>query len=445
MNTSTRRAVVLVVTPVRNGAEYLDQTIQSVLEQRGDFEIRYHVQDGGSSDGTLAIIRHWAARVEEGGGRVNGGAPVQMSWASAPDRSMYDAVQSGFETLLTSVSPSDEHHALMTWINSDDLFAPGAFQTASEVFRDNPAERWVTGIPSIIREDGVIVDVRDPPYAYARDSLAAGRYDGRSRAFLQQEGTFWTVDFWRRIGGLNRDLRLAGDWDLWRRMARESRVVSLRAVLAYHRRRSGQLTTEMAKYWAEVDKIAGDSPASAPLHERDIGYVACWLPNEQRWEVHAVDMAGAQELPSSSDTQGLPLRVDFSRDTWPRCIRNASGLSGAEPWGRWSDAALAPSARITFLRPLPRAGTLRLCLAVLDQRCNPVVVTIGSATFDIRASQEPQEFALAFEADTETDTIDIRASQSFAPRDLGWSSDTRRLGVALHWLEILPGAQARPA
>src|SRR5439155_15551250 len=125
----------------------------------------------------------------------------------------------------------------MTWINADDIFAAGAFRTATSFLFENPDRHWVTGIPSTITEDGTIADVRDAPYAYSRRHLALGRYDGRSRPFFQQEGTFWTGSLWSRVGGLNSRLRLAGDWDLWRRMARETNVVTLRAVLAHHRRR----------------------------------------------------------------------------------------------------------------------------------------------------------------------------------------------------------------
>src|SRR5437868_4002347 len=51
--------VVLVVTPSLNAERYIEQTILSVAQQRGDFEIRYHVQDGGSTDATVAITQAW--------------------------------------------------------------------------------------------------------------------------------------------------------------------------------------------------------------------------------------------------------------------------------------------------------------------------------------------------------------------------------------------------
>ena len=48
-----------IVTPVFNGARFLDETILSVLAQAGPFGLRYHVQDGGSTDGTVEKLAAW--------------------------------------------------------------------------------------------------------------------------------------------------------------------------------------------------------------------------------------------------------------------------------------------------------------------------------------------------------------------------------------------------
>lgn len=282
-------AAFLIVTPSYDAPEFLDRTIESVISQTGHFDLHYHIQDGGSGEETLAIIRNWEQRFSDAAS--GDGGKISFSWCSEPDRSMYDAIQKGFEFLLRANAPAArDERTMMTWINTDDLFTPYALHTVHEFLADHPEETWVTGMPCLIREDGCIADIRLEDCGYARARLAQGQYDGRRLPFVMQEGTFWTTGLWRRVGGLNADLRLAGDWDLWRRMAQIARLINLRAVLAYHRRRPGQLSGDMTSYWAEVDRINSElanSGAPARLAGERLAlegaWMAAWRPNLGRW------------------------------------------------------------------------------------------------------------------------------------------------------------------
>lgn len=280
----------LIVTPSYNAPEFLDETIASVVDQQGHFTIHYHLQDGGSDDRTLAIIRTWAERLQRSSSDAGGNGRMIFSWASERDRSMYDAIQNGFDHLLRTNRFEPGDRVIMAWINSDDRFTPNAFHTVAEFLREQPAEEWVTGLPCLIREDGCIADLRLEDCGYARTRLARGEYDGRRLPPVMQEGTFWTLDLWRRVGGLNRDLKLAGDWDLWRRMARHARLINLRAVLAYHRRRSGQLSADLTKYWSEIDALRSRTDAAAATLVGDGerialegAWMAAWRINLGRW------------------------------------------------------------------------------------------------------------------------------------------------------------------
>jgi len=280
----------LIVTPSFNAPEFLDETIESIVSQRGDFTIRYHIQDGGSTDRTLDLLALWAERLAAERLRVDL-PPLHFSWKSEPDRSMYDGIQKGFDELLRRQVSDAPGLVIMTWINTDDLFAPNAFQTVAQFLRANPEEQWVTGIPCLIREDGCIADTRLEGFGYARARLAKGQYDGRQFPFVMQEGTFWTRDLWLAAGGLNVDLRLSGDWDLWRRMARFQRLVTVRGVLAYHRRRPGQLSGDMERYWAELDQcLSGtvqDARSDRPLTGERLAlegaWTASWRIKQERW------------------------------------------------------------------------------------------------------------------------------------------------------------------
>jgi glycosyltransferase involved in cell wall biosynthesis len=280
----------LIVTPAFNAPEFLDETIDSVVSQRGDFTVRYHIQDGGSTDSTLSILDAWASHLAAPLKAKGNG--VRFSWKSEPDRSMYDGIQKGFDELLRRQGNDPDELVVMTWINSDDRFTPNAFQTVAKFLSDNPEEQWITGLPCLVREDGCIADTRLENFGYARARLAKGQHDGRTLPFVMQEGTFWTRDLWEAVGGLNVDLRLAGDWDLWRRMAQFSRLITFRAVLAYHRRRPGQLSDDMTRYWEELDRcelaVSGqEKQATETAHAiaLDGAWTASWRMKLEKWAI----------------------------------------------------------------------------------------------------------------------------------------------------------------
>ena len=86
-----------IVTPTLNSEDFLDETIASVVTQAGDFSIRYHIQDGGSKDGTLAIIEAWQARLTPGALPVRCRG-ITFSFTVSKDGGMYQAMKRAFAT-----------------------------------------------------------------------------------------------------------------------------------------------------------------------------------------------------------------------------------------------------------------------------------------------------------------------------------------------------------
>lgn len=272
--------VFLVVTPVFNGAKYLDEAIESVVSQAGDFFIRYHIQDGGSADETIDIVRRWNARLEIGDFPLRC-AGVQFTFSSRPDDGMYDAIASGFRSL----EPSSED--VMCWINADDRLAPGAMRSVAEIFRDLPHVELAGGRVKLIDSLGRTT-VCGPLTTYPRQTVAAGLHDGRFLPSIQQEGTFWRGALWLRVGGVDTRFRLAGDWDLWRRFAAEVEYYAIDAVTGIHRRHSGQLTAEMAAYYQEIDSKMKSILDRTIATEGE--YLEWWRPNrasDERFTAHA--------------------------------------------------------------------------------------------------------------------------------------------------------------
>ena len=250
--------IVLVVTPTKNIENYLTQTIYSVVSQAGDFELYYHIQDGQSSDKTVETIRKWEQTLNDSESLYTRCSKISFSWSSEKDGGMYDAINRGFKNLLIrwpEISNFNPEQVVMTWINGDDILAQGSIQTAVSIFRETTFQ-WLTGIPSQIREDGAIIDTRDSPCCYSRDLLAQGLNDGRNFHFVQQEGTYWRQSLWQLAGPLDSSFKLAGDWDLWKRFAVFSELVTVRGVLALFRRHSEQLSRQIESYYEEIDSVA---------------------------------------------------------------------------------------------------------------------------------------------------------------------------------------------
>ena len=241
----------LIVTPSLNSESFIDETIASIFQQRGRFRLLYHVQDGGSTDGTRSILHKWADYAKA---RKEDCLPlIDFSWASVADSGMYEAIQRGFNQLLDRAGELGST-VVMSWLNSDDLLASQALCSVAAFFTEHPEIHWITGIGGTLNTEGVVTSTWPLGEGYPQNLIAAGYFDGRTLPFIQQEGSFWTSHLWRQCGGLNwAEFRLAGDWDLWRRMALHAPLVTLDTVLAYHRRHENQLSKAVVRYNREMD------------------------------------------------------------------------------------------------------------------------------------------------------------------------------------------------
>lgn len=171
---------IAIVTPSLNQATFLKTTIDSVVSQNYP-ALDYHVQDGGSTDGSLDVLASYGDR---------------LSWSSEPDGGQSAAINRGFENV---------HADIMAYLNSDDLLLPGSLAYVASVFNQRPDIDVIyshrINIDSEGREVGRWIL---PPHD--ADAL-------RWADYVPQETMFWRRRVWEGAGSLDESFRYAMDWD----------------------------------------------------------------------------------------------------------------------------------------------------------------------------------------------------------------------------------------
>jgi glycosyltransferase involved in cell wall biosynthesis len=242
-----------IVTPCRNAAAFIDETIFSVISQAGPFSIRYHVQDGGSTDGTTEKLECWRRLLGSQFPRSCEG--IEFSYASAADEGMYHAIDRGFRACGSG--------DVLAWINADDRYMPAGFAVVAHIFGRWADIDWVTGRISIVTESGFQKHLS--ARLFPRKAVRAGVFDLRHapKLAIAQDSTFWRRGLWESAGGLNTSLKLVGDYDLWRRFADHADLVTVDATLSSFRERPGQLSEGLSAYHAEMDERLSKAEKSA--------------------------------------------------------------------------------------------------------------------------------------------------------------------------------------
>lgn len=140
---------------------------------------------------------------------------------------------------------------------------------------------------------------------------------------------------------------------------------------------------------------------------------------------YVVDKLGARYSANFSDG------IDFTRRNWPEFVRDVTGISDPEPWGRWSDANLAQGVRFDFFSPLPARFTLVLSAQAFGYNGEQaVVVKVGDQAHHLTIKQGEHEVRLPIFLVSDTvDSIEFISQNPISPKEAGVSEDSRKLGV----------------
>jgi len=217
---------ISIITPSFNQASFLRRTIESVLTQ--DYQnIEFIVIDGGSTDGSVPIIEEYANRL--------------AYWESIPDKGQTDAINKGFARATGKY---------LAWLNSDDIYQPGAIKEAVEYLENNPDVGLVYG-------DCTFVDAEDRLIGHFPAAQTDLRRLQWGYVHIPQQAAFFRADLWRKVGPLDPSFYFAMDYDLWVRMAREAPLVYLPGRLWASFRLHGDAKTIAAdaQCWPEMLRV----------------------------------------------------------------------------------------------------------------------------------------------------------------------------------------------
>ncbi len=243
---------ISIITPSYNQAQYIERTIQSVLNQTGEFELEYIIVDGGSTDGSVEIIQRFAAQDQ------------RIHWVSEPDKGQSDAINKGLRRASGEV---------VAFLNSDDIYYPGTLQSVAQAFQQ-PTVQWAYGRCRIINEQDQEIAQGITRYK----NLLLGRYRYWLLLivnYISQPATFWRRSVLTEVGYLNEAEHLVMDYEYWCRLGQRHPATVLPGYLAgfrlYATSKSGQRYRQQFKDEYAVAKRFTRNPILLALHHLHAG------------------------------------------------------------------------------------------------------------------------------------------------------------------------------
>lgn len=231
------KPLITVVVPSLNQGRFLDQALASIFRQEPPLEV--FVMDGGSNDESLDVIERWA--------------PKLAGWRSHPDAGQAAAINEG---IARGSAP------YVCWLNSDDFYHAAGLSSLLQVLQDKPDSAAAYGRCWTVSEQGrklfPYITLPFKPRLFA------------NFCFIAQPSTLMTRAVWEGLGGLNQDLHLAFDYDLWWRIFRTygKPAYCRRFISATRMHKNTKTATNLGQHYQESISIVSRHWGKVPLKWR---------------------------------------------------------------------------------------------------------------------------------------------------------------------------------
>lgn len=272
---------ISVVTPNFNMGRYLAATIESVLANLGP-EDEYFVIDGGSTDGSRDVIGRYESQL--------------TGWVSERDESYADAIAKGFARATGDI---------LCWINCGDLYLSGALELARREMRGGAG--LIFGNDFYVDEAGKVIQYSHGYVGNLKNAMLYGSWTPL------QDACFWQRALYERIGGLDKTVKYAADYDMFLRLALVTAPqFSPFAYSAFRQHRGQKSAVGAERYAAEKEEVRQRELERllVPAHER--------LIRRGWYRTHmSVRARAAPRLYGRPDLLGLPIESLRAGQFWP--------------------------------------------------------------------------------------------------------------------------------
>lgn len=300
LNPLSPQPLVSIVTPSYNQADFLEQTIRSVLEQ--DYpRIEYMVMDGASTDDSVEIIKKHAEKLSW--------------WVSEKDSGQGEAINKGL---------ARANGEILAWLNSDDYYLPNAISSAIKTFQQNPDVVLVYGDMLAVDDDGQTFNT----LKYGQLSLE----DLLCFQIIGQPAVFFRREALEKAGVLDTTFHFLLDHHLWIRIAQQGKILHVPqtwAAARYHSQAKNRL--KAADFGPEAFRILDWAKMQPGLAETVAG-----VERRARASAHRVDARYRLDAGQSASALGAWFRALFLHpptalkrlNILVSAILNLAGLSG---------------------------------------------------------------------------------------------------------------------